>query len=139
MNLKDRRKSSSDISKELKEDIGVELSSRTIRRRLLGSGLKSCRGKKQPLLSEKAREKCLRWAREHCNFNWNNVVFSDESRLCLVSDKPVRRRPEEEYLPECLNTTMKHGGDGIMVWGCFARNGVGRLHKLKGTFMPNII
>ncbi len=135
MSLKDRRKSSPDISKDLKEDIGVELSSRTIRRRLLDSGLKSCRAKKKPLLSEIAREKRLRWAREHRNFNWNNVVFSDESRFCLVSDRPVnvRRRPGKEYLPECVNTTMKHGGCGFMVWGYFARNGVGRLHKVEGN------
>ena len=48
--LNDRRKSAKDISKEVKEDIGLELSSRTIRRRLLDAGLKSCRAKKKPLL-----------------------------------------------------------------------------------------
>ena len=133
--LKDRRKSSIEISREIKEEIGLEVSSRTIRRRLLDSGLKSCRAKKKPLLSEKARQKRLQWALEHRNFTWDNVVFSDESRFCLVSDRPVivRRRPGEEYLPECLNTTMKHGGGGIMVWGCFAKNGVGRLHKVDGN------
>ena len=133
--LKDRRKSAKDISKEVKEDIGLELSSRTIRRRLLDAGLKSCRAKKKPLLSMKARQKRLQWALEHRNFSWNNVVFSDESRFCLVSDRPVivRRRQGEEYLPACLNTTMKHGGGGIMVWGCIARNGVGRLHKIDGN------
>ena len=133
--IKDRRKSSTDIAREMKEEIGLELSSRTIRRRLLDTGLKSCRAKKKPLLSEKARQKRLQWALEHRSFNWANVVFSDESRFCLVSDRPVivRRRPGEEYLPQCLNTTMKHGGGGIMVWGCIARNGIGRLHKIDGN------
>ena len=133
--IKDRRKSARDISKEIKEEIGLELSSRTIRRRLLNAGLKSCRAKKKPLLSQKARQKRLQWALEHRIFVWDNVVFSDESRFCLVSDRPVivRRRPGEEYLPECLNTTMKHGGGGIMVWGCIARNGIGRLHKIDGN------
>ena len=133
--IKDRRKSSSEIPREMKEEIGLELSSRTIRRRLLDAGLKSCRAKKKPLLSEKARQKRLQWALEHRSFNWANVVFSDESRFCLVSDRPVivRRRPGEEYLPQCLNTTMKHGGGGIMVWGCIARAGIGRLHKIDGN------
>ena len=44
----------------------------------------------------------------------------------------VRRRQGEGYLPECLNTTMKHGGGGIMVCCSFAKNGVGRLHKVTG-------
>ena len=53
----------------------------------------------------------------------------------LVNDRPVivRRRPGEEYLPECLNTIMKHGEGGLMAWGCFARSGVGRLHKIDGN------
>ena len=45
----------------------------------------------------------------------------------------MRRRPGEEYLPQCLNTTMKHGGGRIMVLGCIARNGIGRLHKIDGN------
>ena len=62
-------------------------------------------------------------------------MFSDENKFCLVSDRPVivRRKPGEEYLLECLNTTMKHRGDGIVVWGCIARNGIGRLHKIDGN------
>ncbi len=54
MSLKYMRKCSNDIVKDLKGKIGVELSSRTLRRRLLDSGLKSCRAKKKQLLSEKA-------------------------------------------------------------------------------------
>ena len=133
--IKDRRKSSTEIAREMKEEIGLELSSRTIRRRLLDAGIKSCRAKKKPLLSEKARQKQLQWALEHRSFNWASVVFSDESRFCLVSDRPVivRRRPGEEYLPQCLNTTMKHGGSRIMVWGCIARTGIGCLHKIDGN------
>ena len=110
--IKDRRKSSTDIAREMKEEIRLELSSRTIRRRLLDARLKSCRAKKKPLLSEKARQRRLRWALEH---------------------RSLRRRPGEEYLPQCLNTTMKHGGGGIMVWGCIARNGIGRLPTIDGN------
>ena len=28
---------------------------------------------------------------------------------------------------KCLNATVKHGGDNIMVWGCMAASGVGKL------------
>ena len=102
--------------------------------RLHTSGLKYCRAKKKSLLTTAARKKPLAWAREYIDFDWSKVLFTDGSRFCLVSDRPVsvRRRPGEEYLLECLNTTMKHGGGGIMVWGGFAKNGVGRLHEVTG-------
>ena len=106
-----------------------------MRRRLVDSGLKYCRAKKKPLLSEKARTKRLDRGKQHRDYDWSKVVFSDESRFCLISDRPVyvRRRSGEEYLPQCLNPTVKHGGGGIMVWGCISSKGVGRLHRVEGT------
>ena len=100
--------------------------------------MKYCRDKKKPLLTT-AAQKRLAWVREYIDFDWSKVLFADESKFCLVSDRPVtvRRRQGEEYLPECLNTTMKHGGGGIMVWGGFAKNGVGRLHKVTGKINAN--
>ena len=28
--------------------------------------------------------------------------------------------------------TVKHGGDSVMLWGCFAAGGTGALHKIDG-------
>ncbi len=133
--LKDRRKTSKILANELRETCDIKISDRTVRRRLLENGLKYCRAKKKPLLTEKARKKRLQWASAHRDQDWSNVIFSDESRFCLINDRPVsvRRRKGEEYLPECLNPTMKHGGGGIMVWGCISSKGVGRLYKVNGT------
>ena len=33
----------------------------------------------------------------------------------------------EEHIP-----TMMHGGGSIMLWGCFAAEGTGALHKIDG-------
>ena len=43
------------------------------------------------------------------------------------------RRPEEEYRPYCISPTIKHP-QSIMVWGCMAVSGIGRL-KLVSEMM----
>jgi hypothetical protein len=61
---------------------------------------------------------------------WEKVLFSDESTFCLFGNQAhtyVRRFPGEEFKTECMNLTVKHPLK-IMVWGCMAASGVGRLH-----------
>ena len=38
----------------------------------------------------------------------------------------------ENYLPECIQQTVKFGGRSVMVWGCISCNGVGPLVKVEG-------
>ena len=136
MSIRNRRFGSRQLANEFNLSMAPSIiSSRTVRRRLIEQGLKSCRAKRKPLLSIKARKKRLEWAKNHLEIDWNNVVFSDESRFNLVSDRPilVRRRTGEAFKPECLSSTVKHGGGGVMVWGCFSIKGVGKLHKVQGT------
>lgn len=44
----------------------------------------------------------------------------------------VRRRVGEEFKPECVIPTVKHGGGSIMVWGCMTDSGVGELFVCEG-------
>ena len=50
------------------------------------------------------------------------VIWSDESQFTLFqSDDRTRvwRLTKEKYDVNCVVPTVKHGGGGVMVWGCF--------------------
>ena len=44
----------------------------------------------------------------------------------------VRRRIGEEYHPDCVVPTVKHGGGSIMICGCMAADGVGEMFICEG-------
>ena len=71
---------STEIQRKLEKQ-GVEVSSRTIRRRLGESGGKFMKEISKPLLSEDRRVKRLQWAKK--KFDWKQVIFTDESTFQL--------------------------------------------------------
>nr|CAH7763240.1 unnamed protein product [Callosobruchus chinensis] len=65
------------------------ISTATIRRRVLASGLRCRRPLRVPLLTAIHQTARLPWARAHQDWllpQWRNVLFSDESRFGFVSD-----------------------------------------------------
>ncbi|GBM05993.1 Transposable element Tc1 transposase [Araneus ventricosus] len=66
---------------------------------------------------------------EYISF-WESVIFVDESKFNIFGSNgriTVCRKPNEELNPKNLLPTVKDGGGGIMVWGCFAASGMGNL------------
>jgi len=120
----------------------VVVSSSTVRRRCLEFGLRGCKARRKPLLTDVHRCNRIQWARRYSSWTckmWEKVLFSDESTFCLFGNQAhvyVRRFAGEEFKPECLNLTVKHPLS-IMVWGCMAASGVGRLHIVDGTVNGN--
>ena len=71
------------------------------------------------------------WTKE----DWEKVLWTDEAPLSVVGrcgKMYVRRRVGEVLSPQCVTSTVKHGGGKIQVWGCFTANGVGHIHNIKG-------
>ncbi len=102
------------------------ISERTTRRNLKQMGYSSRRPHRVPLLSAKNRKRRLRFAQDHQNWtieDWKNVAWSDESRFLLQhSDGRVRiwYKEHESMDPSCLVSTVRAGGDGVMVRGVFS-------------------
>nr|CAH7769340.1 unnamed protein product [Callosobruchus chinensis] len=64
------------------------ISTATIRRRVLASGLRCRRPLRVPLLAARHRTARLQWARAHQDWllpQWRHLLFSDESRFVLMS------------------------------------------------------
>lgn len=137
LSLTDRRKSSSELSRDWQDTNNITVHPSTVRRRLICAGLKGCKARKKPLLTEKQRRNRLKWAREHKSWSvdqWKRVLFSDESTFSVTNHSGlqyVRRRPGEAFKPWCITPTVKHP-TSVMVWGCMAASGVGRLDFVIG-------
>jgi transposase len=116
----------------------VNASKSTVKRRLKEAGLNARIPRKKPFLNMRQRKQRVHWAKQHVNWtsdHWNKVIWSDETRISLFASDGVRyvwRRSGEDLRPECMRPSVKYP-ESVMVWGCMAAGGVGRLHVVDGT------
>jgi hypothetical protein len=66
------------------------LSKQTISRILGRSGLRSCQLRRKPVMNDRVRIARRRYAKMYQQKDWSRVVFSDEKRFRLRSDRPCR-------------------------------------------------
>jgi hypothetical protein len=96
----------------------------TVQRRLRESGLHGQIAARKPLQKGINKKKRLAWAKKH--EQWKSVLWSYDkfeifvSNLCVF----VRRRVGERMISARVVPVVKHGGGGVVVWGCFAGDNV---------------
>lgn len=118
--------------------MSLDISGRTIRRRLQDKNLHGRVARKVPLLRAKNIKQRIEFATSNLasanTRNWKNVLYSDETKLNLFGSDGriyVRSGKNQELNPRHTVKTVKHGGGNIKIWGCFSYAGVGPIFWIK--------
>lgn len=141
---RNRTLTSTHLKNELLNVRQINVSSKTVRRRLKEAGLKPRRPAKVPRLLQNHKTRRLEFARTHIQWNienWKNVLFTDETRIQLW--KPdgrnhVYRRVGERYASCNLIQTVSFGGGGIMLWGGISWEGRTELVEVIGRMTSDL-
>jgi transposase len=121
--LRNRSQTAVQTRSALEEVRGVQISERTVRRRLKEVELGSYVPAKVPKLEVRPRVARLAFGREHENWNidqWSQVLFTDESRFCvntIYGRERIWRRRGERYSQCNFTPKVPFGGGSIMIWG----------------------
>lgn len=135
---KDPKISAPKIQMEIENEVGKVCSTETIRKVLHTAGYHGRQIRKKPFVSPINRKKRLSFAKEYETKDqsfWNTVIFSDESKFNIHGSDgraKVWRKPNSELEPQNMMGTVKHGGGSVLVWGCMAASGVGKLVFIDG-------
>ena len=108
--LRNRRKSSKELTSDLEEATGKKVQD------LTAAGLGVYVVVRKPMLRKRNKHKRLIWTRTHKAWTpvqWRKVMFTDEKKFELFGNSLrlyVRRRRGERYKSDCVLPTVKHGG-----------------------------
>ncbi|GFW21184.1 transposable element Tcb1 transposase [Trichonephila clavipes] len=138
MAVMDRSVTSRTVAQHIESVTHHSVSARTIRRRLQQSGL----SERRPLLGLHLTQNHRRLRRQWCDerrmwaAEWNEVVFTDESRICLQHpDGRIRvwRHRGERMLNSCVMHRHTAPATDITVWGGIGYNSRTPLVGIAGT------
>ncbi|CAH2087783.1 unnamed protein product [Euphydryas editha] len=121
--LRNRFLTAVEIQQRLQISRNVNVSERTVRRRMEEVNSRARRPARGPQLLPQHRAARLQFAREHANWSheqWARVLFTDECRIALNAPdgrQRVWRRKGERYLAITTTPTVSFGGGSIMIWG----------------------
>ena len=127
-----------EISQNLAEYSLIRVSQNTILRSLRRNGVRSHLKIKKPMLNKghrKARREFEKKFRAWDETDWNNVIWSDETKVSLHSNDGrdrTFRKSGEPLRDHNVSPTKKFGGGSLMLWGCMLSRGVGYLCRIDG-------
>lgn len=115
--LRDRGLNAVQLQQQLRDVRGVAISRWTVRRRLKERNLTSHKPATGPKLTVAHRRSRLEFAREHVNWtleDWRSVLFSDETRICLL----VTMGETDALVNVLLNVVFKKPLvlEAVLVW-----------------------
>lgn len=115
------------------QQAGINISSRTVRRRLEKDfKLRARRPARKPMVTEKQRQSRIKFCKKYQDKPaewWDNVMFTDESVFQQVRNTGsnyIRRPSGERYNPKYTVKTTKHP-PSVMCWGGISSHGTGPL------------
>ena len=122
--------------KQVKHKLDLDVSARTVRRRLDEAGLFGRVEREEHILDENDLRRRLAFANGYKHWtaaDWERVIFSDEKHFTLGrhGKQWVQRPPGEAYNPlythaENENPTL------VTIWGCFAAHEIGQAEIFLG-------
>lgn len=105
---KNRRASISNLTYEMINRGSASVSKSTVRRNLIDLGWEKKKGIPSPLLKQEHKDRRVEWCLAHENFDWDNVIFTDESSVWVYPNNvklwtkadsaPLYQRPK--YSPK---------------------------------------
>ena len=119
-------------ARKVLKNLDLNVSVRTMRRRINSLGFKYKKIQNKIQLSKKHQQNRLAFAENHLKVNhpWNLTVFSDEKRFRL--DGPDNLYSLMDPNNPMVRNRRQLGGGGIMVWGMVLPDGMIWLKKLEG-------
>ena len=110
------------------------ISQSSVQRTAHRNGIHRCIAIRKPFISQVNIEKRLVWAAENYGRNWDNVIFTDETKLELGEHSGpcyVSRRRNEHLDPNHIAPNFTSGRRSIMLWAAISYHGKSPLLELS--------
>ncbi len=136
--IKEPRTTSKELQASL-ASIKVSVHDSTIRKRLDKNGIHGRVPRQKPLLTKKNTKTHLTFAKKYLDYPqdfWANILWTNATKIELFGrcvSHYIWHKTNTAFHKKSIIPTVKHGGGSVMVWGCFAASGPGRLAIIYGT------
>jgi transposase len=114
-------------SARIKDDLELDVSTRTVRRALaMNPDLSYDKKRKGPTSTVQSKRARLDWGNDHCNMvdAWKLVIFSDEKKFNLDGPDGLQMYWHDHRKGKLRFAKRHSGGGGVMFWGGIGAHGL---------------